>query len=252
MTTDDTVEPNNYDLFLKNATDVVRRFRTHPPIALWCPRNEGYAPQGMEPRLAAMIAKEDPTRHYHGNSRFLNAINSGPYGFIKDYERYYTQISEGFNTELGAQAIPTANTLRKFIAPEDLWPINDVWAYHDMHHTTHFFNDFMDAVNSYGQANSVDEFAKKAQMITYDTWRRMIEGFNSRLWQNTTGLILWMSHPAWPSMTWQTYTFDYETPGSYYGVRKAQEPIHVQMNLPDDKIIILSDSPQTHLIFLVY
>lgn len=246
MTTDDTVEPNNYDLFLKNATDVVRRFRTHPSIALWCPRNEGYAPQGMEPRLAAMIAKEDPTRHYHGNSRFLNAINSGPYGFIKDYERYYTQIAEGFNTELGAQAIPTANTLRKFIAPEDLWPINDVWAYHDMHHTTHFFNDFMDAVNSYGQANSVDEFAKKAQMITYDTWRRMIEGFNSRLWQNTTGLILWMSHPAWPSMTWQTYTYDYETPGSYYGVRKAQEPIHVQMNLPDDKIIILNSTRESY------
>ncbi|NDV64512.1 glycoside hydrolase family 2 protein [Bacteroides sp. 224] len=246
ITTDDTVEPNDYDLFMKNATDVVRRFRTHPSIALWCPRNEGYAPQGMEPRLARMMAKEDPTRHYHGNSRFLNAINSGPYGYIKDQSRYFTQYAEGFNTEFGAQAIPTANTIRKFIAPEDLWPINDVWAYHDLHHTTHFFHDFMDAVNSYGESSSMDEFAKKAQMITYNTWRAMIESWNSRMWDNTTGLIMWMSHPAWPSMTWQTYTYDYETPGSYFGAKKAQEPVHVQMNMPDDKIVIVNSTRQAY------
>jgi len=242
ITTDDTVEPNDYNLFMKNATDVVRRFRTHPSIAIWCPRNEGYAPEGMEPLLATMMAKEDPTRHYHGNSRFLNSVNSGPYGYFKDQSRYFTEIAEGFNTEFGAQAIPTANTIRRFIAPEDLWPINDVWAYHDLHHTTHFFNDFIAAVESYGVPNSMEEFSKKAQMVTYDTWRAMIEAWNSRMWNNTTGLIMWMSHPAWPSMTWQTYTYDYETPGSYFGAKKAQEPVHIQMNLPDDKVIIVNST----------
>nr|WP_297168884.1 sugar-binding domain-containing protein [uncultured Dysgonomonas sp.] len=242
ITTDDTVEPNDYQLFMKNATDVVRRFRTHPSIAIWCPRNEGYAPEGMEPQLAKMLATEDPTRHYHGNSRFLNAVNSGPYGFFKDQSRYFTETAEGFNTEFGAQAIPTANTIRKFIAPEDQWPINDVWAYHDLHHTTHFFEDFMAAVNSYGKANSMEDFSKKSQMVTYDTWRAMIEAWNSRMWDNTTGLIMWMSHPAWPSMTWQTYTYDYETPGSYFGAKKAQEPVHIQMNLSDNKVVIVNST----------
>lgn len=242
ITTDDTVDPNDHVLFLNNATDVVKRFRTHPSIAIWCPRNEGYAPEGLEPQLNKMIAKEDPTRHYHGNSRFLNSINSGPYGYFKDQSRYYTEIADGFNTEFGAQAIPTANTIRKFIAPEDLWPINDVWAYHDLHHTTHFFEDFMGAVNSYGEAQSMEDFSKKAQMITYETWRAMIESWNSKMWDNTTGLILWMSHPAWPSMTWQTYTYDYETPGSYFGTKKAQEPLHIQMNLPDNKVIIVNNT----------
>lgn len=242
ITTDDTVDPNDHVLFVKNATDVVRRFRTHPSIAIWCPRNEGYAPEGMGSQLSSMIAKEDPTRHYHGNSRFLNAINSGPYGYFKDQSRYFTQIADGFNTEFGAQAIPTANTISKFIAPEDLWPINDVWAYHDLHHTTHFFNDFMAAVDSYGKSNSMEEFSRKAQMVTYDTWRAMIEAWNSKMWNNTTGLILWMSHPSWPSMTWQTYTYDYETPGSYFGAKKAQEALHIQMNLPDNKVIILNNT----------
>lgn len=242
ITTDDTVDPNDHVLFLKNATDVVKRFRTHPSIAIWCPRNEGFAPKGLEHQLNEMIAREDGTRHYHGNSRMLNAVNSGPYGFIKDQEQYFTRFARGFNTELGAQAIPTANTIRKFIAPEDQWPINDVWAYHDLHHTTHFFQDFMAAVNSYGEAQSLDDFARQAQMVTYDTWRAMIEGVNSRMWDNTTGLILWMSHPSWPSMTWQTHTYDFETPGSYFGVKKAQEPLHVQMNQPDNQIVILNNT----------
>lgn len=242
ITTDDTVDPNDHALFVRNATDVVRRFRTHPSIAIWCPRNEGYAPEGLESQLNAMVAKEDGTRHYHGNSRHLNAINSGPYGYYKDQSRYFTEQARGFNTEFGAQAVPTANTIRKFIAPEDLWPINDVWAYHDLHHTTQFFGDFMNAVKSYGEPESMEDFARKSQMVTYDTWRAMIESWNSRMWNSTTGLILWMSHPAWPSMMWQTYTYDYETPGSYFGVKKAQEPLHVQMNLPDNDIVIINNT----------
>lgn len=242
ITTDDTVDPNDHQLFFRNATDVVRRFRIHPSIAIWCPRNEGYAPDGLEPMLNNMIAKEDPTRHYHGNSRHLNATNSGPYGYMKDNTDYYTKYARGFNTELGAQAIPTAHTIRKFIAPEDLWPINDVWAYHDLHHKSQFFGDFIAAVNSYGEATDMEDFAKKGQMVGYNTWRAIIEGVNSNMWGSTTGLILWMSHPSWPSMMWQTHTYDYETPAAYFGVKKAQELIHIQMNLHDRKVIILNNS----------
>ncbi|MDR0349054.1 MAG: glycoside hydrolase family 2 [Tannerella sp.] len=242
ITTDDTVDPNDHQLFLRNATDVVRRFRTHPSIAVWCPRNEGYAPQGLERLLNEMIAREDPSRHYHGNSRHLNMINSGPYGYIKNESDYYTKYARGFNTELGAQSIPTATTIRKFIAPEDLWPINDVWAYHDLHHKSQFFGDFMEAVNSYGNAMDVDDFAKKGQMVCYNTWRSIIEAVNSKMWGNTTGLVLWMSHPSWPSMMWQTHTYDYETPGAYFGVKKAQESIHIQLNLPDNRVVVLNNT----------
>ncbi len=240
ITTDDTVEPSDFNLFVKNATDVVRRFRNHPSIAIWCPRNEGFAPKGMSEMLTAMMAKEDPTRHYHGQSRFLNMGTSGPWGYFKDPSLYYTQNAKGFNTEMGSYAIPTANTIRKFIAPEDQWPINDVWAYHDLHHTTQNFGDFMNAVNRYGTPDSMEDFVRKSQFITYDAWRNMLEAWNSKMWNNTTGLVLWMSHPAWPSMIWQTYTYDYETPGSYFGAKKACEPLHIQMNLPDNDIMIIN------------
>ena len=240
ITTDDTVEPSDFPLFVKNATDAVRRFRNHPSIAVWCPRNEGFAPKQLEESISIMMAKEDPTRHYHGQSRFLNMGTSGPWGYFKDPSKYYTENAKGFNTEMGSYAIPTANTIRKFIAPEDQWPINDVWAYHDLHHTTQNFGDFINAVDRYGKAESMEDFSRKSQFVTYDAWRNMLEAWNSKMWNNTTGLILWMSHPAWPSMIWQTYTYDYETPGSYFGAKKACEPIHIQMNLPENDVMIIN------------
>ncbi|GHV22902.1 glycosyl hydrolase [Bacteroidia bacterium] len=242
ITTDDTVEPNDFRLFIKNVKDVVRRFRNHPSIAVWCPRNEGFAPEGLSLMLSEMMAKEDPSRHYHGQSRFLNMGTSGPWGYFKDPSLYYTRNAKGFNTELGTFAIPTANTIRKFIAPEDQWPINDVWAYHDLHHTSQNFKDFMDAVDRYGKPENMEDFSRKAQLVTYDAWRNILEAWNSRMWNNTSGLILWMSHPAWPSMIWQTYTYDYETPGSYFGAKKACEPLHVQKNLPDNDVVIINST----------
>ena len=240
ITTDDTVEPNDFPLFLDNARDAVRRFRNHPSIAVWCPRNEGFAPYELGLMLADMIAKEDPTRHYHGQSRHLNMGTSGPWGYFKDPTLYYTQNAKGLNTELGNYAIPTANTIKKFLSPEDQWPINDVWAYHDLHHTTQNFGDFMAAVNRYGEPQSMEEFSKQSQFVTYESWRYMLEAWNSKMWNNTTGLILWMSHPAWPSFIWQTYTYDYETPASYFGVQKACEPLHIQMNLPNYDVITVN------------
>jgi hypothetical protein len=145
---------------------------------------------------------------------------------------------------LGSFAIPTAHTIRKFIAPEDLWPINDVWAYHDLHHTSQKFEDFMNAVNRYGHPESMEDFAKQSQFVTYDAWRHMLEAWNSKMWNTTTGLILWMTHPAWPSMIWQTYTYDYETPGSYFGAKKACEPVHIQKNLPNNDVVIINTTLQ--------
>jgi hypothetical protein len=242
ITTDDTVEPLDADLFMSNAADAVARFRNHPSITVWCPRNEGFAPANLEQRLPAMMAAADPTRHYHGQSRFLNMDSSGPWSYFEDPSVYYTKNAKGFITEIGTFSIPTVSSIRKFIAPEDMWPINDVWAYHDLHHTSQNFAGFMKAVARYGEATSMEDFERKAQFVCYDAWRAIMESWNSRMWNTTTGQIVWMSHPAWPSFIWQTYTWDYQTPGSYFGAKKASEPLHVQYNLGDSMVMVVNNT----------
>ena len=232
------LNPLDEDLFMKNATDVVRRFINHPSIAVWCPRNEGYATESLERRLSAMINTEDCTRHYHPNSRHCNIRPSGPWHYYTDAAKYYRTDAFGFNSELGSPSVPTAASMRKMMPEADLWPISDTWHYHDL---LNGLKEYVGAVDRlYGKAGDIDDFCRKVQFINYDSYRAMFEAWNSRMWNNTSGVLLWMSHPAWPSVEWQTYSWDYETFGSYYGSRKACEPVHIQMNLDDHDIVVLN------------
>lgn len=232
--------PLDDHVFIENAKDVIKRYRNHPSIVIWCPRNEGYAPMEMEDRLATLTAVEDGTRHYHGNSRNLNLCPSGPWNYFKDPADYFRRIARGFSTELGTPSVPTAASMRNMMEPEDLWPVGDVWHYHDLHNGQLLYRKTIDSL--YGEAISLDDFCRKSQMINYESHRAMFESWNSRLWNNTSGLLLWMTHPAWPSTVWQIYSWDYETFGSYYGVKKACEPVHIQMNLHDNKILALNST----------
>ena len=236
------LDPLDEDLFMRNATDVVRRFRHHPSIAMWCPRNEGYASESLERRLSAMIHEEDMTRRYHPNSRQCNLRHSGPWHYYKDASVYYSYDAHGFNTELGSPSVPTASSMRKMMPEADLWPISDTWHYHDL---LNGLTEYVSAVDRlYGKAESLDDFCRKVQFINYDSYRAMFESWNSRLWGDASGVLLWMTHPAWPSVEWQTYSWDYETFGSYYGSRKACEPVHVQMNLDDHDVVVLNTTTE--------
>lgn len=234
------LEVSDEDMFMANATDVVKRFRNHPSIAIWCPRNEGYALPEMDLKLATLIAIEDGTRLYQGNSRNLNLRDSGPWDYEKDPTTYFTKIAKGFSTELGTPSVPTAASMRKMMAKEDVWPISDAWYYHDLHFGQ---KEYLRAVDSlYGKPANLEDFDRKVQMINYDSHRAMFESWNSKIWNNTTGLLLWMTHPAWPSTVWQVYSWDYETFGSYFASLKACEPIHIQMNLDDNEVIVVNTS----------
>ncbi len=227
---------NDSRLFLDNAREVIRRFRNHPSIAIWCPRNEGYAPAELEDSLAYLVVHEDGTRHYQPNSRYMNLRPSGPWHYFTDAADYFKNEAKGFDTELGTPSLPTSSTLRKFIAKEDLWPISDVWYYHDLHFGQKEYINAIDYL--YGKSKNIDEFCKKAQLVNYDSHRAMFEAWNSRMWNNTSGLLLWMTHPAWPSVMWQVYSWDKETFGSYFGAQKACEPIHIQINEDNNNVVV--------------
>lgn len=233
------LNPSDDELFLANSADVIRRYRNHASIAIWCPRNEGYAPEGIEQDLATQLAKEDGTRHYHGNSREINLRPSGPWNFFVDNKDYFLKHGRGFSTEIGTFSIPEASSIRKFIPVEDQWPINDVWHYHDLHTNNQNLEGYLHAVDSlYGPSKDLDDFNRKVQLINYDSHRAIFEAWNSNIWDNSSGVLLWMSHPAWPSMIWQTYSWDFQTHGSFFGSKKGCEPLHIQLNLHNNKLLV--------------
>ncbi len=219
---------NDDDLFLDNARETIIRYRNHPSVAIWNPRNEGFAPEYIDRALSEMVAFHDGTRLYTPNSTHCNLRPSGPWDYKKDAGWYFTERIYGFNTEQGTTSIPVEESIRAMMDDADTWPIGDVWYYHDLHGGQNAFQE--DLTDKLGQPKSLSDFCRKAQILNYNSHRAMLEACNSRMWDSTSGLLLWMSHPAWPSFVWQIYSWDYETMGSFYGCRKACEPIHIQLN----------------------
>jgi len=242
-TGDYNLNPSDDYLFRDNVKDVVVRFRNHPSIAVWCPRNEGYAPGFLENLIQQIIAEDDGTRHYHGNSRYTNMMPSGPWGYRHANE--FFDLADGFNTEMGTVSLATSETIRKFVAEEDLWPLNDIYVYHNFHYRGGGYAGkglYMTDVEKIGkeQSKNIDEFAQRAQIINYISHRAMFESWNHKMWDKASGLLLWMTHPAWYGMLWQIYSWDYETHGSFYGSKVACEPLHVQWNINDNKVIVVN------------
>lgn len=242
-TQDYNVEPQDVPLFLKNARDVVARFRNHPSIVMWCGRNEGVPQPILNEGLIDVFRDEDGTRYYTPGSNRINLRNSGPY-FYQQPDLYYTKWDRGFSVELGVPSPSTLEALKASMAPADQWPIGDAWAYHDWHQEGNgLIEPFMHKLEQeFGAATSLEDFERKAQMLSYTQHRAIFEGFNQHLWTPNSGRMLWMTQPAWPSNMWQIFNSDYDTPGAFYGVKKACESLHVQLDLSDYTVAAVNTS----------
>ncbi|MDP9083168.1 MAG: glycoside hydrolase family 2 [Pseudomonadota bacterium] len=240
-TQDFQLEPQDPQLFLANARDVISRYRNHPSIAVWFGRNEGVPPPLLNEGLADLVASLDGTRYYTGSSNSVNLQGSGPYDY-RDPERYFTDLAQGFSVEVGTPSLSTLESLRASIPEADLWPLSDAYAYHDWHFGGNGdVASFMSALDrQYGAATGIEDFERKAQMMNAVTFRAIFEGFQAHLWTRNSGRLLWMTHPSWPSNTWQIYSSDYDAGAAYYAVKRACEPLHAQMNLPDYRLAVIN------------
>jgi exo-1,4-beta-D-glucosaminidase len=124
--------------------------------------------------------------------------------------------------------------------PEDhLWPVDSVWEYHagGMSDTLGVFTEALD--KRYGASTSVEEYSRKAQIQAYEAHRAMMEAYGRNKY-TSTGIIQWMLNNAWPGMIWHLYDWYLRPGGSYFGVKRACEPLHVQYSYDDRSIVVVN------------
>ncbi|MFV0506682.1 MAG: discoidin domain-containing protein [Bacteroidales bacterium] len=258
------------EAFKANARDKVRRLRNHPSIALWCGANETHPKKELDDYLRAMVAEEDgnermykscsnqdglsgsgwwgnqPPKHHFETSGSNLAFNDPPYPYSSEY-------GYGLRSEIGTATFPVYESVIEFIPKEDQWPLptdeqlktddDNVW-------NKHFFGkeasnanpiNYKKAVNiQFGESNSLEEFCEKAQFINIEVMRGMYEAWNDKLWDDATGMLIWMSQSAYPSFVWQTYDYYYDASGSYWGAKYACEPLHIQWNSLSNSIKVIN------------
>jgi hypothetical protein len=234
----DGPDPADEGLFLRNARDTILRLRNHPSLGLYCGRNEGYPPKSLDQGLRAALAELQTDVHYIPNSAWDGVSGGGPYG-VQPTRFYFDQrATPKLHSELGMPNIVTMDSLRQMMPEAALWPQGLVWGLHDFNlESAQRLAAFRSVIDrSYGGASDVAEWVALAQLVDYEGYRAMFEAQS----RNRMGLLLWMSHPTWPSFVWQTYDYFFDAPAGYFGSKKGAEPLHVQWNPLTDAVEVVN------------
>ncbi len=246
-------------LFEKATIGIVKKYRNHPSLIIWCGGNEGPNPRESL-ILNDILAKYDArgNRHYLTQSDGDGLHGGGPYHTMEPKDYFMHPQLMGFSSEIGPSGVPELQSLLKFMPePAKTWqpgrfPIDGVWAYHDANDwprdDTRKFTSYDNIVRKYyGSPDSTGlqgfaEYSSKTQIVNFDVYRASIESINRQLWSNASGILLWKSNSSWPSATWQVYDWYLQAHAGYYGTKKAGEAIHVQLNRDNMSVSLVNNT----------
>ncbi|WP_116789227.1 discoidin domain-containing protein [Flavobacterium psychrotrophum] len=229
----------DFEVFRNNVAEKIKRNRNYASIALWCGANEMTPPDDYVSMYRSAVNQYDgDDRWFQPNSNHGSMSGSGPWQNFHPAEYFNTAPrmpgaieSYGMRSELGTAVFPNYDSFQKFMPEANQWPRNTMWEQHffgDTYAPAANANKFFETVNNYyGNCSSIQEFCKKSQLVNIQVNQAMYEGWLHNLNNDASGLIIWMSQSAYPSMLWQTYDYYYDLNGAYWGVKAACEPVHI-------------------------
>jgi exo-1,4-beta-D-glucosaminidase len=232
--------------------DQIRRLRSHPAIFNWMNGSDNPPPARVEKKYIEILKELDWPNPFESSatetptevSGKTGVKMTGPYDYVPP--NYWTLDktrggAHGFNSETGpGPAVPPVESLRAMLPPEHLWPIDSWWDYHAGGGPFKDIKIFTAALDArYGRSSSVEEYARKAQVMAYEGHRAMFEAFGRNKY-TSTGVIQWMLNNAWPSMIWHLYDWYLRPGGSYFGAKKANEPLHIQYSYDDASVVVVN------------
>ena len=246
----DGPDPYYPGLFEEVAEEYIRRIRNHPSLAIYVGRNEGNPPEEIDAFLAEAVAREHPGIHYIPHSAAGVVSGGGPYRALPPKDYFSLWGHDTFHSERGMPNVMNYEDMVRAFGIENIEPVNTmqhpnpIYGLHDYTlgvvpgaasaQSADSFNGII--AKAFGEPADAKEFAALAQWVNYDGYRAIFEARS----EQRRGMILWMSHPAWPSMVWQTYDYYFEPTGAYFGSKKACEPLHILWNPLHDDIEVVN------------
>lgn len=232
--------PKDTTMFMNNVRDKIKWVRKHPSVALYCGRNEGLPPADLDAAMREATKLFDGTRLYLSQSADGVVTGLGPYD-VRPVNWYFENRGVTFHSELGIIAFPEAESMRRMLPENKLWPINDMWAIHDYQRGRS--EKFTKTIETrFGEPTDVDDYSRRAQLLNYESAKAMFECLQSN---QGSGVLLWMSQAAWPSMICQLYDHYFEYTASYFAVKKACRPIHVLYDPRNNEIRLANNTAKT-------
>jgi exo-1,4-beta-D-glucosaminidase len=92
----------------------------------------------------------------------------------------------------------------------------------------------------YGMPKDMHDYLAKAQLQNYEGHRAMMEGFGLKKYNTATGVVQWMLANPWPGLIWHTYDYYLYPAGTYFGMKKSMEPLHVMYSYASHNVNIIN------------
>jgi len=256
--------PDDHWLYLKSIEDQVKMVRNYPSLAIWCGGNEITPPEDILIALRdTIMPKLDDTRWFveYSNSEnmsrnILGGNGDGPYG-IQPLSVFWDQRTFPFNSEVGSVGINDIEAFKRFMPAENMvipefdestgkTKVDSVWDYHK-------YIGYDASINKYGKAKNVEDFANKAQLVNYDQYRALMEGFSSHMWDWYTGVIIWKTQNPWTALRGQMYDYYLDPNACLYGLHSGSEPLHIMYNPGDGMVMVANNTfkPHTNMMIVV-
>jgi hypothetical protein len=257
--------PFESDVFKKNVESTILRIRNHPSLLVWTGGNEGHARKELYDFMRNSIVSMDGTRPFIPSSSGFAKLpegwpgswpdnmpggvySGGPYTWQAP-ESYYNRAIAAkdwvFKDETGLPSMPPYDILPKII-PDLVWdknlpfPLNDTWGYHDAcTGNGHWEQYYKEMIKRYGEPKSMEDFCNKMQLMNAIGYQGIFEAAGHKL-NDIGGVMLWKLNAAFPSVVWQVYDWFLMPNAGYYFMQNACEPIHIQLDLKNYKVLVLN------------
>jgi hypothetical protein len=258
--------PDDVPLLERGTIDIIKRYRNHPSLVLYMAMNEGETREDVYEMWRNHILQLDGTRLHIPSGSFPDARTNVPEWFKKDLPTgmndyppksyqwqepatYYKWVRNErnwmFMMESCSASLPPIDSLRRFIP--DLgqaqqgtpFPLSKTWAHHG---ANHYYKPYDQAVRRiHGEPESVADYCLRGHLETADQHRSMFEAVHHRMWDITSGFTQWKLNACWPSVQWQIYDWFLRPMVSYYYIRNACEPLHVQLSPLDSTVSVVNN-----------
>jgi len=236
------------DEAVKQALEMVDQLYNHPSIYIWSMHNE---PPYDSPWMKWKYKDYNPEQNkeldeklfeavsQHDTLHLLQKISAGVehpwFGwYTGKYQDFRNPSKSMIITEYGAQAIPTRESLRKFVPDHYLLPKGKKAIEHWEYHNFQFDWAKKCGVEFKG---SLKAFIKDSQTYQYALTKYATEMLRIQKYQHTSAIFQFMFKEGWESMNWGVVDYYYQPKPAYYALQNAFAPIIIVAKQGDDNLI---------------
>lgn len=274
----------------KEVQSVVCKLRNHASLVLWSGNNEDDSalrwtllPFNINPNkdkisrevIPSVLYEFDPTRPYLPSSPYYSEEVYekgsgdeylpenhlwGPRGYYKD--GYYSNASCCFVSEIGYHGCPNAESLRKMMTKNAIYPWtkpyewNDEWVTKSVRRFPEWGKTFernnlmLNQIKLlFGEVpTQLDDFIFASQSVQAEAMKYFIEMWRGKKFNDKTGIIWWNIRDGWPVISDAIVDYYNSKKMAYYFIKNVQQDACVLINDAQNGYYPLIGTNDTRLI----